>query len=106
MKQFALPFHPEAEVELFEALDYYDELDWLQDTELAQDLLRSIELALEEVEAAPHGCPPYLFGTRRFLLRRFPYAVVFDTDPELVVLAFAHTKRRPGYWRARQATGR
>ena len=35
MAELVLPFHPEAEAELFEALDFYDELDLLQDTRLA-----------------------------------------------------------------------
>lgn len=102
MTDLGVPFHPEAEAELFEALDYYDELDWLQDTRLAIDLSRRIEAALDRIEASPRAFPPYLFGTRRYLLRRFPYSVVFDVEPEVVVLAFAHAKRRPGYWKARR----
>jgi hypothetical protein len=35
MAELVLPFRPEAEAELFEALDFYDELDLLQDTRLA-----------------------------------------------------------------------
>lgn len=36
---------------------------------------------------------------RRALARRFPYAVFFDVEPErAVVMAIAHTSRRPGYW--------
>jgi hypothetical protein len=41
--------------------------------------------------------------TRRALLARFPYSLVFATlDPgEVLVVALAHTKRREGYWRGR-----
>lgn len=39
---------------------------------------------------------------RRFVLHRFPYVIVYLVDPgEIVVLAVAHTRRRPGYWRRR-----
>jgi hypothetical protein len=41
-------------------------------------------------------------GVKRLLLRRFPYAVIVrERGTEIVVIAFAHHARRPGYWRAR-----
>lgn len=41
-------------------------------------------------------------GARRVALKRFPYTVVYvELDAELRVLAFAHMRRRPGYWRER-----
>ncbi len=39
---------------------------------------------------------------RRALASRFPYAVFFDVEPErVVVMAIAHSSRRPGYWGGR-----
>jgi len=36
---------------------------------------------------------------RRFLLHQFPYKVLTVNLPDqIVVIAFAHTKRKPGYW--------
>jgi len=36
---------------------------------------------------------------RRRVLRRFPYSIVFLLEPaEIVIVAVAHHKRRPGYW--------
>jgi plasmid stabilization system protein ParE len=36
---------------------------------------------------------------RRHLLHQFPYKVLTVNLPDqVVVIAFAHTKRRPGYW--------
>jgi hypothetical protein len=41
-------------------------------------------------------------GARRVSLKRFPYTVVYvELDAELRVLAFAHMRRRPGYWHER-----
>jgi plasmid stabilization system protein ParE len=41
-------------------------------------------------------------GTRRVPLRRFPYFVVYrERNAELHVIAFAHARRKPGYWRHR-----
>jgi hypothetical protein len=71
-------------------------------------------LAAEEAEAAerwyrernetligerPEAAPPYVGNTRRFLLRRFPFFVVYRVYNGYVqVVAVAHARRRPGYW--------
>ena len=40
--------------------------------------------------------------TRRALVAGFPYQVVYRLKPaELVIVAVAHLKRRPGYWKYR-----
>jgi len=36
------------------------------------------------------------------LATTFPYAFVFDAEPTPLVLALAHAKRRPGYWKKRR----
>lgn len=43
-------------------------------------------------------------GTRRrYLLRRFPYDIIYQvTANELRVVAVAHHRRRPGYWTHRE----
>ena len=41
-------------------------------------------------------------GTRSFLLRRFPFALVYRIEPDVLrVIALAHQRRRPNYWRKR-----
>jgi hypothetical protein len=40
--------------------------------------------------------------TRRCLLRRFPYGLIYALDQDdILILAVAHTRREPGYWRDR-----
>ncbi|MBC5768000.1 type II toxin-antitoxin system RelE/ParE family toxin [Ramlibacter albus] len=40
--------------------------------------------------------------TRRLPLRRFPYSIVyFVRETEVRVVAVAHHRRRPGFWRGR-----
>ena len=43
-------------------------------------------------------------GTRRrYILRRFPYGIIYQvTADELRILAVAHHRRRPGYWAERK----
>jgi plasmid stabilization system protein ParE len=41
--------------------------------------------------------------TRRVLVARFPYQIVYRIRPtEIVIVAVAHLKRRPGYWKNRR----
>lgn len=36
---------------------------------------------------------------RRYILRRFPYSIIYQvTSEELRILAVAHHRRRPSYW--------
>jgi plasmid stabilization system protein ParE len=47
-------------------------------------------------------CAPYLRGTHRVMLHRYPYFVVFrELARKIQIVAVAHAKRRPGYWRGR-----
>ena len=42
-------------------------------------------------------------GFRRAVLRRFPFSLIYSEEPtEIVIIAVAHQKRRPGYWRERK----
>ena len=70
----------------------------------------AIEAALDliELETVALSPAPRSAGTRgvkRLMLRRFPYAIIVREHPsEIVVIAFAHHARRPGYWRGRSST--
>lgn len=63
----------------------------------------SQNLAVAHIGANPAGYPPHLHGTRIYRLNRFPYLVVYLelTPDRVLVVAVAHAKRRPGYWRRR-----
>jgi hypothetical protein len=45
--------------------------------EAAEAFIAELDLAIERIEEAPHQWPPFLANTRRYLLRRFPFFVVF-----------------------------
>jgi len=51
----------------------------------------------------PDSCPSLQGAYRYIRARRFPYLLIFNTQPggEIFVVALAHTSRRPGYWRRR-----
>ncbi len=64
--------------------------------------IAAISDALDSISQAPQRWPKYLYGTRRFVLHRFPFSVVYLDDPDMVnIVAVAHHKRKPGYWKQR-----
>ena len=94
----AAELHPEAIEDIRGAYDWYASRNALA----ATAFLTEIENAIAAVVARPDVWPRHLHGTRRFLLRRFPYSIVYRTKPSnLEVIAVAHARRRPGFWRAR-----
>jgi plasmid stabilization system protein ParE len=67
--------------------------------------IAEVDRALTQIGEAPKAWPPYRRGTRRYLLHRFPFSVVYriDEDDDVVyVVAVAHAKQRPEYWRRRK----
>jgi plasmid stabilization system protein ParE len=61
---------------------------------------------IDEAEAAiaefPEAWPPFDHGTRRYMLRRYPFNVVYRMEPRrILIVAVAHAHRRPGYWKSR-----
>ena len=58
--------------------------------------------AIARIAANPGLGSPHLRGTRIRRLRRFPFQLVYVTEPTgVLVIAVAHGRRRPGYWRRR-----
>jgi toxin ParE1/3/4 len=93
-------FHPEAVAEFDAALDWYRE----NSEQAALDFLREIDNALVAIAANPLMWSSCLHGTRRFVLRHFPYLVVYLlTETGVKIVAIAHGRRRPGYWKKRVA---
>jgi toxin ParE1/3/4 len=93
-----LEIHPSALTELKSALDWYLERNETAALKFASELDRAIDLVIEFPERWPVG----EHGTRKFVLRRFPFAVVYRENPAVIqVLAIAHGHRRPGYWKDR-----
>jgi plasmid stabilization system protein ParE len=93
-----LEFAPEAAAELYEAADTYER----QREGRGERFRRAIEATLDRISEAPGSFPAMLTVGRRAVVLRFPYAVIFRVaDDSVTILAFAHGRRRPGYWLAR-----
>lgn len=100
--------HPGASPDFTAAGDWYDS----QLPGLGLDLVEEVERALDAIAERPATWPlwPGLaekVGVRRFLLARFPFAIAYIVEAdEVVILALAHLRRRPGYWRGRLSSDR
>jgi len=58
--------------------------------------------AIDQIERNPRQFPLDESGTRRSVLRKFPFLIVFrETADGLEIVAVSHGRRRPGYWRDR-----
>lgn len=67
-----------------------------------QAFLAEIDRAIDSIAEAPDRWPRHTRGTRRFLLRRFPFSVVYRViAARIEVIAIAHGRRRPAYWKDR-----
>jgi plasmid stabilization system protein ParE len=90
--------HPAALEEAQAAAEWYRQ----RSVPAAEMFLDEIERSVDRIRDFGEQCPPFTFGTRRLLLRRFPFAVVFRAlSGRIEIIAFAHARRRPGYWRTR-----
>jgi len=69
---------------------------------VAAEFRVTVSDVIRHIVKAPERWPKYLHGTRRFVLHRFPFSIVYLDDPDAVsIVAVAHSKRKPGYWKTR-----
>jgi plasmid stabilization system protein ParE len=95
MPQLAVEFHPLAADEAVAAERWYRE----RNEKAAVRFQRELDRVVELIAARPEAASPYIGNTRRFLLRRFPFFVVYRVyDGQIQGVAVAHARRRPGYW--------
>jgi plasmid stabilization system protein ParE len=94
----SIELHPRAIAEAREARRWYEE----RSPAAAGAFMAELDRAMEQIRQAPDRWPLYLHGTRRYLLKRFPYVIVYrEVTESLQIVAVAHGRRRPGYWQRR-----
>jgi toxin ParE1/3/4 len=92
--------HGEAIEELDGAVAYYED----QKVGLGLDFLVEVEQALGKIQQNPNlGAVYKVTGLRRYVIQQFPFLIFYAELEEYIwVVAIAHGKRRPDYWRRRQ----
>jgi toxin ParE1/3/4 len=92
--------HPEAVAEAQAAVQWYRE----KSPSAADAFLAELDRAVERIAENPGMYPHYVRGTRRYLLQRFPFYLVYhQVAGKLQIVAIAHGRRKPGYWKKRIA---
>ena len=88
-------FDHDARAEFLEAVQYYED----SQIGLGRRFRVAVESAAKSIAENPFRYrvlhPPF----RSYLLPNFPYAIIYCIEPEnILIIAVAHTKRKPGYW--------
>ena len=84
--------------------DFDDSFDWYvkRSVEAAVRFADAIDSALTAVAANPARFAAVDDLHRECPVRRFPFRIVYRVaENRVLVVAIAHAKRRPGYWRDR-----
>ena len=91
-------FHPQAEAELNDAVEYYDLCEFGLGLEFAEEVYSTLERILEYPSVGPKVSP----NAHRCLVNRFPYGVIYQEKENLIrIIAVANLHKRPGYWKIR-----
>lgn len=91
-------FHPAAEAEITEAAQFYE----ARSSGLGVAVIEEVQRALNLIVKVPEASQLVGKRVRRKSLWRFPYNLIHAVYPDRIrVVAFAHQKRRPFYWRKR-----
>jgi len=94
-----LHFHPEAKKELHQSVEYYEKKASGLEDEFLNEVVRTLDL----IKAYPILGYPLKDSTRRMLVQRFPYSLIYSVqDDHIIVYALMHFHRRPGYWKSRR----
>jgi toxin ParE1/3/4 len=91
--------HTDARKELDAAIAYYE----AQKVGLGLDLLSEVEKTILKIQQNPNlGTPYKIEEIRRYTIQRFPYLIFYTELEEVIwVIAIAHSKRKPNYWKQR-----
>ncbi len=92
-------FHPEAEEEFSNAVDYYEEVEPGLGYEFSVEVYETICRAAE----FPKSWSVIEDDIRRSLVTRFPYGILYtEIAGDIYILAVMHLHRHPDYWKNRK----
>jgi hypothetical protein len=95
MKHF---FHPDAAIEFEESVRYYRE----QGLGLGERFATEVKIAIKRITQTPERWRLVDDDVHRCPVRIFPYSVLYTKEKDyLLIIAIAHSRREPGYWKHR-----
>jgi plasmid stabilization system protein ParE len=88
-------FHPDAQREFEESIEFYEG----REPGLGLEFALEVETAIDRIVEFPEIATPFRGATRRCLVNRFPFGVVYLVQSESIfVVAVAHLHREPDFW--------
>ena len=94
--------HAEARAEFLHEVEYYAALS----SRLSERYDKAVLAAEARAAESPETWPKYKHKTRRVVDRKFKFSLVYlYTETEIVVIAIAPFRRKPGYWKGRLSDG-
>ncbi len=88
-------FHPEAEAEFNRSAEYYEQCQ----PGLGFEFVEEVYAAISRIVQYPDAWSALSKNSRRCLVNRFPYGVIYQVKSHnLRLIAVAHLNRRPAYW--------
>ena len=93
-----IEFHPDVAKEIKSSYQQYQN----QADGLGKDYLSELESSFQTIQELPNTWPKFKKEFRRFLLSKFPFSVIYQSNENTVfVVAVMHNSRKPGYWNER-----
>jgi plasmid stabilization system protein ParE len=90
--KYTVIVRPEAEDDLKEAYSWYED----KRTGLGYDFLLQVDAGLNFIARNPNIHPIEYEETRKHLIKRFPYKIIYLIAKEkIIILAVIHSKRSP-----------
>jgi plasmid stabilization system protein ParE len=90
--------HEAALAEAQAAYDWYG----VRNPVAAESFIEELDHAIAQIGEFPDAGTPYVSGTRRCVMRRFPFTIIYrELGRAIEVVAVAHGRRKPGYWTER-----
>lgn len=90
--KYSLIIRPEAENDLEQAFNWYED----KRIGLGYDFILQIDASFNFIKRNPEVNSIEYKGTRKYLVKRFPYKIIYLIDEEkIVILAVIHGKRNP-----------
>ncbi|MDO8312892.1 MAG: type II toxin-antitoxin system RelE/ParE family toxin [Sideroxyarcus sp.] len=91
-------FLPEADEEFREAARYYES----EAAGVGLSFITAVHKGVAEIVELPLASQDIRAGIRKKVLRHFSYNLFYAIEADIIVIvAVAHQRRRPNYWRAR-----
>ena len=92
-------FHELAAKEFDRAVQYYEECS----RGLGEDFSKEIYATISRIVEFPEAWTPLSKNSRRCLVNRFPYGVIYQIERGFIrIIAISDLRRRPNHWQDRE----